>query len=77
MTDLKSAIEAYLQRGFGSMNKNDFEVWIFNELLKTKLAGLSNYAISVELKLPEQKVKRLKYEATLRYGNTSDEQVYA
>ena len=77
MTDLENAIEAYLIRGFGYMNKNDFEVWIFNELLKTKLAGLSNYAISVRLKLPEQKVKRLKYEATLKYGKTEDEQEYA
>jgi len=77
MMDLDKAIDAYLNRGFGSMNKNDFEVWIFSHLLKTKLAGLSNYAISVKLKLPESKVKRLKYEATLKYGNPDDKQAYA
>lgn len=77
MSDLDKAIDAYLNRGFGSMNKNDFEVWIFSHLLKTKLAGLSNYAISVKLKLPEAKVKRLKYEATLKYGNPDDKQAYA
>ena len=77
MMDLDKAIDAYLNRGFGSMNKNDFGVWIFSHLLKTKLAGLSNYAISVKLKLPEAKVKRLKYEATLKYGATEDKQAYA
>lgn len=58
--ELRSVINEYLSRGFGSMNKNDFEVWIFNYLLQERLKGKSNYDISIELKIPEQKVKRLK-----------------
>lgn len=77
MTSMQQAIDQYLQRGFGSMNKNDFEVWIFNELLNSRLKTMSNYAISVDLKLPESKVKRLRYEATLKYGCTNDTSIYA
>lgn len=65
---LMSVIDSYLKRGFGSMNKNDFEVFIFNELLKSKYNnGESNYSISIDLRIPESKVKRLRYEAGLRY----------
>lgn len=67
MNDL---IEKYLQRGFGTMNKNDFEVAIFNELLKEDEYRTKNdYQMSVALKIPASKVKRLRYEATLRYSN--------
>lgn len=77
MNELDKIIDNYLDRGFGSMNKNDFEVWIFNYLLQNKLKGMSNYAISIELKMPETKVKRLKYEARLKYGDTKDANIYA
>lgn len=77
MKELQLAINDYLNRGFGSMNKNDFEVWIFNYLLQEKLKGKSNYDISIELKMPEQKVKRLKYEAGLKYGSPQDTTTYA
>ena len=76
MMELSSVINDYLSRGFGSMNKNDFEVWIFNFLLQEKLKGKSNFEISIELKIPEQKVKRLKYEAELKYGSP-DKSLYA
>ncbi len=62
-------VDYYLSRGFGSMNKNDFEVLLFNQLRYTELCGKSNYEISVFLKIPETKVKRLRYEADLKYGN--------
>jgi len=77
MQELKSVIENYLSRGFGSMNKNDFEIWIFNYLLQERLKGKSNYDISIELRIPEQKVKRLKYEAGLKYGTPQDTSIYA
>ncbi len=60
-------IDEYLERGFGSMNKNDFEVRIFSQLLQTQCRDMSNYDISIYLKIPENKVKRLRYEAELRY----------
>ena len=77
MKGLGLAIDEYLIRGFGSMNKNDFEVWIFNYLLQERLKGKSNYDISIELKIPESKVKRLKYEAGLKYGSPQDTTAYA
>lgn len=77
MKDLDNVIDRYLTRGFGSMNKNEFEVWIFNYLLSNRLKGKSNYDISIELRIPEQKVKRLKYEAGLKYGSLRDTEAYA
>lgn len=65
---IEEIIQAYLERGFGSMNKNDFEVWIFNEWRKLQDGGLSDYQISKALKISETKVKRLKYEADLKYA---------
>lgn len=66
---MNEIIERYLERGFGSMNKNDFEVAIFNEILKEQAyATYSDFDFSRELKIPETKVKRLRYEAELKYG---------
>lgn len=68
-----SFIQAYLDRGFGSMTKNDFEVMIFAELLQTSLLKKSNYEISIDLRIPESKVKRLRYEASLKYNILSED----
>lgn len=64
-----------LKKGFGSFNKNDFEVLIFKALLEGGLNSKSNYDISRKLKIAESKVKRLRYETDLRY-NDKDEQHY-
>lgn len=69
---LQKAIDKYLERGFGTMNKNDFEVFIFNHLLSNSLNGKSDNAISRELRIPESKVKRLRYEATLKFQEHSE-----
>lgn len=66
MTD--SFLGMYLQRGWGSMNKNDFEVYIFYCILqKDEYRDLNDYELSVKLKIPQTKVKRLRYEADLKY----------
>ncbi len=70
--NMKNFIREYLNRGFGSMNKNDFEVYIFSQLLKDGWNSKSNYEISIELKIPVQRVKRLRYEAELKYSNRSE-----
>ena len=70
---MDALIEKYIERGFGSMNKNDFEVAIFNEWMKSEGHGKSNYEISLALRIPETKVKRLKYESELKYGDNKDE----
>ena len=76
MDDLNQIIDRYLKRGFGSMNKNDFEVWIFYFLLHNQLKGMGNYDISLKLRIPESKVKRLKYEAELKYGSLQEVSEY-
>lgn len=70
------AIQAYLNRGFGSMTKNDFEVWIFYQLLCGELRGKSNREISIALRIPDSKVKRLRYEADLKWGSPNDDSAY-
>lgn len=75
-SQLADIIDEYLKRGFGSMTKNDFEVWIFNYLLQNRLKDTSNYDFSVELRIPESKVKRLRYEASLKYGNPTNTAQY-
>ena len=62
-------IDTYLKKGFGSMTKNDFEVAIFNEILnENAYSNYSDFDFSRELRIPETKVKRLRYESGLRYG---------
>ena len=73
--DVEDIIGEYLKRGFGSMNKNDFEVFIFHWLLNNneKCKGKSDFVISQTLKIPESKVSRLRYEAGLKYGESNAE----
>ena len=75
-TLVSDVISNYLQRGFGSMTKNDFEVWIFHQLLCGRLHGKTNREISIELRIPDSKVKRLRYEADLKWGSPNDESSY-
>ena len=51
------------------MNKNDFEVYIFNQIITDpNYAGKNDYELSTELAIPQAKVKRLRYESNLKYG---------
>ena len=75
-TSVDSIINDYLNRGFGTMTKNDFEVWIFHQLLRGQLHGKTNREISVALRIPDSKVKRLRYEADLKWGNPNDDSSY-
>ena len=70
---MKTFVDNYLKRGFGSMNKNDFEVWIFNYLLENDFKGKKDYDISISLGIPITKVKRLRYEANLKYASHNKE----
>lgn len=65
---MKKFIKNYIHDGFGKMNKNDFEVAIFNEIMKwDEYKDLSDFKLSTSLRIPESKVKRLRYEANLKY----------
>lgn len=66
---MEQCIKNYIQKGFGSMNKNDFEVYIFNQIINDiEYTGMNDYDLSVALYIPQTKVKRLRYEAGLKYG---------
>lgn len=75
-SSVADAIKEYLNRGFGSMTKNDFEVWIFHQLLCGELKGKTNREISISLRIPDTKVKRLRYEADLKWGSPGDDSAY-
>lgn len=79
---MEEFFKEYLKRGFGSMNKSEIEVWIFNYLLKVEpekekasIKGLSDYRIAVKLKIPESKVKQLRYNASLMCNSKSDDDI--
>lgn len=56
------------------MNKNDFEVYIFNEIITDpNYAGMNDYDLSIALAIPQTKVKRMRYEANLKYGRKNAE----
>lgn len=74
LSSLQDFVDWYCtEQGFGSMNKNDFEVFLFNEWLKNH-NELSDYAISRQLRIPESKVKRLRYEAAIVYATDDNRQ---
>ena len=67
-------IQQYLNRGWGCMNKNDFEVYIFNQIITDpNYEGKNDYELSTELAIPQAKVKRLRYESNLKYGRNNAE----
>lgn len=51
---MKHFIESYISRGFGSMTKNDFEVFIFNCIINDEdyKSYKSDYDLSVMLRIP-------------------------
>ncbi len=64
----KAILEEINKRGFGSLTKNDYEVLIFHLLKENNAIPNNNFEISLDLQIPESKVKRLSYEVELKYG---------
>lgn len=65
----KEFLDTYLQQGFGSMTKHDFELLIYH-LLANKtdlLENKSTYEISNLLSLTENKIKNIQLESYLKY----------
>lgn len=74
---LTQVVKKYIARGFGSMNKNDFEVFIFNQILSMDdYNGKTNYELSLLLRIPESKVRRLRYEAALHNSENTSTDAY-
>ena len=57
---------------FGSMNKNNYEVALFHLLMQSGYDDKSDFELSVHLQIPESKVKRLRYEESLVYPQSSN-----
>lgn len=57
---------------FGSMNKNNYEVALFHLLMQSGYNNQSDFELSVHLQIPESKVKRLRYEESLVYPQSSN-----
>lgn len=72
ITSSNSLINEYLDRGFGTMTKREFEVMILHDLLQNELKGKSNYEISRKLGITEAKVKGLVYEVSLKYDKDEE-----
>src|SRR5690606_20142893 len=70
----KEFLDAYLKLGLGSMTKSDMDALVMWLLDRHGLNGsgplsvLSNQTISEKLRTPVAKVKKLRYEAALKFG---------
>jgi len=61
-------LKKYLLDGMGVMSKREIDILVMNLLIKyADLSAKSNYDLSIMLRIPETSVKRLRYEAKLRY----------
>ncbi|MBD7977791.1 hypothetical protein [Serpens gallinarum] len=73
-------LEHYLQLGLGSMPKADIDALVMHLLHRYGLHGsgpLANYgnqAVSERLKTPVNKIKKLRYEAALKFGGRIEDQ---
>jgi hypothetical protein len=69
-------LDNYFGRGFGSMTKTDIEILIFHTLQQFgDINNMSDFEVCRLLKIPESKVKRLRYESHIIYGNQSDKEL--
>lgn len=69
----------YLQLGLGSMPKSDIDALVMHLLDTHGLDGVplvtySNQTVSERLKTPVNKIKKLRYEAALKYGGSIEDQ---
>lgn len=70
----------YLRFGLGSMPKSDIDALVMSLLdrygdgTSSPLSSLSNQTVSERLRTPVAKVKKLRYEAALRFGGRVEDQ---
>jgi len=79
----KDFLASYLTFGLGAMPKADIDALVMSLLDKYglngsgPLASLSNQAISEKLKTPVTRVKKLRYEAALKFGGDVEQEARA
>lgn len=72
----KFFLNQYFGKGFGSMNKTDIEILIFHALQQFgTIAEMSDFEVCRLLRISESKVKRLRYESSIVYGEQSDKEL--
>ena len=62
-----------LVNNFGKINKNDLEIELMHLLLINDCSSISDYRMSKMLRVPETKIKRLRYETSLVYQDNEEE----
>jgi hypothetical protein len=84
MTNFESEfLSHYLQFGLGAMPKTHIDALVMHLLDKHgvngsgPLANLSNQTVSERLKTPVAKIKKLRYEAALKFGGRVEDQAQA
>jgi len=66
-------IREYLADGMGAISKHDADILVMNLLMKYgSIARKSNQELSLLLQIPEARIKRLRYEARLKYPPDAD-----
>jgi hypothetical protein len=73
-------LKHYLKNGMGAMSKSDVDALVMHLLDKyshqggVPLQGYSNQVLSETLRAPVSKIKRLRYEAGLKYGGRVEDE---
>jgi hypothetical protein len=76
----KSFLENYLKFGLGSLPKSDIDALVMHlldlhgENGSGPLAALSNQIVSERLRTPVAKIKKLRYDAALKFGGRIEDQ---
>lgn len=70
---LDTFLSHYLNRGFGSLSKNEIDVLLMHLILENSdLKNKSNYDVSIKLKITEARVKSLKHKSKLLFIEDPD-----
>ena len=64
---LKEIMDVYLERGFGVMNKTEFETLLYHVFKKNGLLTGKCFDDSLKLQITESKARKLIYESQIRY----------
>ena len=66
---LAEIMGVYLEKGFGVMNKTEFETLLYDVLRKHGLLTGKCFDDSFKLRIPEAKARKLIYESQVKYSN--------
>lgn len=76
----KEFLDSYLKFGLGSLPKTDIDALVMHLLDRYgrngegPMAGLSNQIVSERLRTPVLKIRKLRYDAALKFGGKVDDQ---